>query len=75
MLSSSGWSPGAVEMLYASRAAQWADELLAELNEFRHQLREGGAAWAIRLSLPEELMQMEMPETSHNAYEEESTPP
>ncbi|HHO4961250.1 hypothetical protein OSK48_07185 [Escherichia coli] len=33
-----------VEMLYASRAAQWADELLAELNEFATQLREGGAA-------------------------------
>ncbi|KAE9937935.1 hypothetical protein [Escherichia coli] len=33
-----------VEMLYASRAAQWADELLAELNEFATQLREVGAA-------------------------------
>ena len=33
-----------VEMLYASRAAQWSDELLAELNEFATQLREGGAA-------------------------------
>lgn len=33
-----------VEMLYASRAAQWDDELLAELNEFATQLREGGAA-------------------------------
>ncbi|HHX3849757.1 TPA: hypothetical protein ACU9W0_002824 [Escherichia coli] len=33
-----------VEMLYASRAAQWSDELLAELNEFATQLREGGEA-------------------------------
>lgn len=33
-----------VEMLYASRAAQWDDELLSELNEFSTQLREGGAA-------------------------------
>ncbi|HAY0478137.1 TPA: hypothetical protein JS343_001833 [Escherichia coli] len=33
-----------VEMLYASRAAQWDDELLAELNEFATHLREGGAA-------------------------------
>ena len=31
-----------VEILYASRAAQWSDELLAELNEFATQLREGG---------------------------------
>ena len=30
-----------VEMLYASRAAQWDDELLAELNEFATQLRKG----------------------------------
>ncbi|AHM28412.1 TPA: hypothetical protein ACNBOU_002739 [Escherichia coli] len=37
------WAQG-VEMLYASRAAQWSDELLAELNEFATQLREGGAA-------------------------------
>lgn len=33
-----------VEILYASRAAQWDDELLSELNEFSTQLREGGAA-------------------------------
>ncbi|MBC1188484.1 hypothetical protein HII27_22605 [Kluyvera sp. SCKS090646] len=33
-----------VEMLYASRAAQWTDELLAELDEFATQLREGGIA-------------------------------
>ena len=33
-----------VEILYASRADQWDDELLSELNEFSTQLREGGAA-------------------------------
>ena len=33
-----------VEMLYASRSAQWTDELLAEIDEFSTQLREGGAA-------------------------------
>lgn len=32
-----------VDMLYASRAAQWPDDLLAELNEFADQLRQGGA--------------------------------
>lgn len=33
-----------VDMLYANRAAQWTDDLLAELNEFAAKLRDGGAA-------------------------------
>ncbi|QLO04437.1 hypothetical protein HV141_13300 [Citrobacter freundii] len=32
-----------VEMLYASRAAQWPDELLAEIDEFAAQIRKGDA--------------------------------